>query len=381
MKCGLSGEDAPQVVFASCVGYPKGEMLQGPNKDHYVGEEAMLKRGILNLKYPIEHRRIQNWDDMEKVWRHTFNELRVVVGADEEADEDVCGVVMTESVSSQYGPKQPREQMTQTMFETFQTRRFYLSSQPVLALYASGRTTGVVCDCGDGASHVVPIHEGHTLPDAIGEMNQGGQDLTNYLCTTLTAETDKMYTTSGERETVKGMKETLCRVSLNFEEEVDNYEGKERHLELPDGSMLMVYNQAIRCPELMFKPSLQVHWQGGNACEPSLGLHHLTKKTIDDCDVDIHKDLLNNIVMAGGNTMFENMPERMQAEMERLVQQDTKVKVIAPPERAISVWIGGSILAELSDFQASWITKQDYEDAGPTIVHQMCSGNGIIAMK
>ena len=67
MKCGLSGEDAPQVVFASCVGYPKGEMLQGPNKDHYVGEEAMLKRGILNLKYPIEHRRIQNWDDMEKV--------------------------------------------------------------------------------------------------------------------------------------------------------------------------------------------------------------------------------------------------------------------------------------------------------------------------
>ena len=142
------------------------------------------------------------------------------------------------------------------MFETFQTRRFYLSSQPVLALYASGRTTGVVCDCGDGASHVVPIYEGNTLSDAIGEMNQGGQDLTNYLCTTLTAETDNMYTTSGERETAKRMKETLCRVSLNFEEEVDNYEGKERHLELPDGSMLMVYNQAIRCPELMFKPYL-----------------------------------------------------------------------------------------------------------------------------
>ena len=214
------------------------------------------------------------------------------------------------------------------MFETFQTHNFYLSSQPVLALFATGRSTGVVCDCGDGASHTVPIRDGYICKEAIGEMNQGGQDLTNYLCTTLAAETDRvvqrvaetdrnMYTTSGEREIVKGMKETLCRVSLNFEEEVDNYEGKERCLELPDGTRLMVYNQAIRCPELMFKPSLN--------CNDSLGIHQLTKKTIDDCNVDIHKDLLNNIVMTGGNTMFENMPERMQAEMERLVDQDAKV--------------------------------------------------------
>merc|ERR1711918_116329 len=71
MKCGLSGDDAPKVTFASCVGYPKQKaMLQGSNKDYYVGEEAQQKRGILLLKYPLEHGVIQNWDDMEDLEAH-----------------------------------------------------------------------------------------------------------------------------------------------------------------------------------------------------------------------------------------------------------------------------------------------------------------------
>merc|ERR1712010_116326 len=99
MKCGLSGTDAPTVTFASCVGYPKNKaMMTGGNKEYYVGEEAQQKRGILVLKFPLEHGVITNWDDMEKIWAHTFdNELRVVVGGDTDEDEDVAGVLLTES--------------------------------------------------------------------------------------------------------------------------------------------------------------------------------------------------------------------------------------------------------------------------------------------
>merc|ERR1711924_116004 len=129
MKCGLSGEDAPKVTCASCVGYPKQKaMLQGSNKDYYVGEEAQQKRGILLLKYPLEHGVITNWD--------------------------VAGVLLTEAPMN---PKENREKMTQIMFETFSARRFYVAIQAVLSMYASGRTTGVVVDCGDGVSHTVPI--------------------------------------------------------------------------------------------------------------------------------------------------------------------------------------------------------------------------------
>merc|ERR1739838_1203350 len=90
MKAGCSGEDAPKVSTQSVVGYPKQKTaLVGTDKDYYIGEEAQQKRGILILKYPLEHGIVQNWEDMEKVWRHTFdNELRMVVGDENEGDED-----------------------------------------------------------------------------------------------------------------------------------------------------------------------------------------------------------------------------------------------------------------------------------------------------
>jgi len=373
MKCGLSGEDAPKVTFASCVGYPKQKaMLQGSNKDYYVGEEAQQKRGILLLKYPLEHGVITNWDDMEKIWKHTFdNELRIVLGADEEAEEDVAGVLLTEAPMN---PKENREKMTQIMFETFSARRFYVAIQAVLSLYASGRTTGVVVDCGDGVSHTVPIYEGYSMPHAIQRINLAGRDLTDYICKILTESKINLHT-SAERESAKKIKEDLCYISMNFAEEVDNFAGKEKTFELPDMSVVTVHNQIIRCPELMFKPSMDG--------KEMMGLHELAKKTVDDCDLDVRKDLLMNIVMSGGTTMFPNMPERLQAEIQGLVPEATKVKVIAPPERMISVWIGGSILASLSTFSRMWICRESnpdaqppivgYEEVGPRIVHQMCN--------
>jgi actin len=91
------------------------------------------------------------------------------------------------------------------------------------------------------------------------------------------------------------------------------------------------------------------------------------------CDIDLRKDLFNNIVLSGGTTMYQGLSERLTTEVKRFAPPNITVRVIAPPERKYSVWIGGSILSSLNTFQENWITRADYDECGPEVVHTMCA--------
>ena len=352
MKAGFAGDDAPRAVFPTVVSRNRNRsMILGMQNHSYVGYDGVNRKGILDHFYPIEKGLVKNWDDMEKIWHHTFyNELRC---APEEHP-----VMLTETI---YNPKANREKMIQIMFETFEVPSYYSSYQSALSLYASGRTTGVVFSSGGQFSSSVPIFEGHPLSDSASILDFGGEQITNHLMKLLT-EKGYSFTTTAEREIVRDIKEKLCYVALDFQKELNKSEKEiDKEYELPDGQVITITNQRFKAIEPFFDPSFL---NLNNSIQSSI--FHSIKKT----DLDLSKQFFSNIVLSGGNTMYPGISERIEIELKKLLDDDsTNLKIIAPLERKYSTWIGASIFSSLSTFKNQSIKKERYDEYGPKIVH------------
>ncbi|XP_026549246.1 actin, clone 302-like, partial [Notechis scutatus] len=354
-RAGVAGEDLPRIVLPPIIGRPKLQSVAEDTnrKAYYVGSDAQSRRDLLTLRHPIENGFVVNWDDMEKIWHHVFyNELQV-------GPEDHPVLLSERPVDS----GRNREKMAQIMFESFNVSAFYLAIQAVLSLYASGRTTGVVLDIKNDRMDPVPVYEGHAVSHALFRMDLGGEDLTNFLLQMLNQR--GYHIKPEEREIVEDIKEKFCYVAPDYQKEMATAtpSSLEKHYELPDGQVITIDTERFRCPEGLFNAA----YLGKECCD----IHETVFNAVMKCDRDLRSTMFKNIVLAGGTSMFPGFAERLQPEVVALALPNTEVNIVAPPNRTCSAWVGGSLLASLPHFQDMCISKQEYEEFGPALVHKI----------
>jgi len=327
-------------------------MVGTDQRDNYVGHEAQAMRGVLNIRYPIENGAVTDWDDMEKLWNHAFyDELSI--------NPEEHPVLLTEAPLN---PTANREGMIRTIFEQFHVPAMYISYTAPLALYATGKMTGCVLDSGDSVTSTVPVYEGYSIPHAIGRINFAGRNVTEFLSKRLLEKGYDFNTTAG-KEKVREVKESLCSIALDFDAMYYSNNFAEDTYELPDGSIITTGKEIIEAPEIIFQPNVLLGKELG-------GIHDCIFNTICKVDLSMRRELMDNLILAGGNTLFTGIEERLTKELALLSPLPTKI--IAPNERIFSVWIGGSILSSLSTFESMWIRKEEYEEIGVNIVHRKC---------
>ncbi|SBS80725.1 actin-related protein (ARP1) [Plasmodium ovale curtisi] len=375
--------------------------------DIFVGNKAEEYRGLLKVSYPINHGIIENWNDMENIWIHVYNSLKI------NAEEHP--VLLTEAPLN---PQKNKEKIAEVFFESFNVPALFISIQAILSLYSCGKTNGTVLDCGDGVCHCVSIYEGkiettsgtlcesetrYSITNTITRTDVAGRDITTYL-SYLLRKNGHLFNTSAEMEVVKNMKENCCYVSFNMSKEKNSAEKALTTLPyiLPDGSQILIGSERYRAPEVLFNPSiLGLEY---------LGLSELIVTSITRADMDLRKTLYSHIVLSGGTTLFHGNPpptivwksnkasmtmllltpicsspvlrpkcaypvsagfgDRLLNEIRKFAPKDITIRISAPPERKFSTFIGGSILASLATFKKIWITKQEFDEYGSVILHR-----------
>mgnify|MGYP002625626267 CR=1 FL=1 len=337
-KAGLSGDENPSVIFSTCLGYFVGETFD--------------KDTEYKLSYPVKNGYIKNYDDLGKILEHIFtNKLKV--------DPMKSNILFPEAANNL---KENRQKLIEFMFEKFEIAGFYLSSQAFLTLCTEGMTTGMVLGSGEGVTQFVPIYEGYTIPQGIIRLNLGGGDVNNYLEKIIFKEGEHpSITEQKKRSIIKDIKEKTCYVALNIDEELKSV--KPFEYELPDKTKVLIKEERIKAPETLFKLSMIGKTDGiGEVCF----------KSFQKCDIDTKKELYNNIILSGGNTMFNGFIDRLSQEIKSMVPASMKeeVNVSGSPERLYSAWQGGSILSSVSTFESNWITRKEYYEFGPDKVQE-----------
>ena len=347
MKVGFSGEDGPRNIFNSIVGIPKmaGLKVGMEQKERYVAEEAISNAEFMNFYSPIQRGEVVDWDKFETLMHYLlYNQIEVV-------PEDMSVLITETPLSS----KKNRSKISELLFEKFNVQKCHIANSSMLGLFSYGKSSGIVLDCGYNITSTVPVYEGFPLVYASQKINLGGEDLSNKLYDIIKGKLDKTYKTIKGKLLSEDIKDKLGYVSMDIKQEGEKIEQK---YILPDSKELTLGNELFEVNEILFNP-------GEN---PELkSVTNMVVDSLNLCDDDVKKEINESVCLIGGTTLMKNFSERLRLELSD--NKDFGMYNMAPaPERQFSAWIGGSIMSSLDNFQYLWVSKEEFDENGKSLV-------------
>ena len=373
IKAGISGQESPKTIFPNYIGEPKySKVLRSFSKsnqemkEQYIGKDCSKYLGILKLRYPVKNGIFENEQDILTVFKYIYQNLEI---NNEEIREHP--ILITEPLLNPYIN---REKIASALFENLSAPAIFFASQPILSLFSTSNTSGIILESGDGVTQSCVVYEGYSIPNSYIRNNYGGRDVTEYFQTLLKKQGYSFSTTS-EFEIVRKMKEEICFTAIgNSNSVLSNMSG---HLDLggnknksessntynlPDGNAIKIGEEKSLAPEILFNPSI-------------IGSEHssfqeMIVTSINKVDIDLRKNLFNNILISGGNTLFKGIQEKFHTEIKYLSPKNMKVKIHSPGNRLLSCWTGGNVISTLEIFKKMWVTKDDWGEKGnKSIIH------------
>lgn len=299
VKAGYAGDDIPCAIFPSVIQkYPHGlECVEASGSEQNNGEYGTA------LTHPVSRGEVRDWDQMEKL----FNRIMDMIGV---TSPDSASVLLTESPKA---TMQERGKWAELLFETFRSPSICIGNSASLSLFASGRTTGMVVECGAGLTSCVPVFEGLVLTHAAISMDFGGQDITSSFRSILAN-----HGVSIDFHDARMMKERMAEVYVPSKDYSNGTRSEMKKFELPDGTEVNVEKRIFSdCTEPLFR--------NDDIGFPN-GLSNQSYEALRLCDDSIRKVLANNVVVAGGTSLLPGISDRLSLEIQQRIWSEQKIK-------------------------------------------------------
>ncbi|UYP44126.1 hypothetical protein NEF87_000411 [Candidatus Lokiarchaeum ossiferum] len=349
-KIGFGGENEPRYSFFTITGSPKYKTIGFDQKKQlFIGNEIIDSLGLYKVSSPIgKGGEIEDWDQFLSILDYIFYLLHV--------DPTLCKVMFT---TNPFMSIESKRKLFEIFLEKINVAGYYPVRGALLTMYSGGFDTGLVVDMGSSNIRITPIYKSYVLQHAVKFLPLGGNVLDSFMSKKV-HELGIPVDSSVQKNLIRVLKERACFCSLDFDNDLKNHANFQKDFVLPDSSTITIGSERFIVPELLFDPSLH-----NIECE---SLPQAIVNVAQSCDVDIRRELLQNIFITGGSSKFPlfevKLKQEIETELNKMGKVAQMIRVIAPKGRTLSNWVGGSILSVIPEFQQSWMTRKRYYDEG-----------------